>query len=109
MGPFAIQAAGMLELVMDRLHNLADASEPAPQRLGPRRLTIPLGRADDLGPVGRPPRPMIALALKALVDDVRTLCGRPDTGQARMRLAAQGKKRLRQRLILGAGRPNAQA
>ena len=35
--------------------------------------------------------------------------GRPDTGQARMRLAAQGKTRLRQRLILGAGRPNAQA
>src|SRR5829696_9110415 len=36
VGPFPIQAEGMLELVMDRLHNLADASEPAPQRLGPR-------------------------------------------------------------------------
>src|ERR687888_304552 len=83
VGPFPIQAEGMLELVMDRLHNLADAREPAPQRLGPRPLTVPLGRADALGAVGRPPRPMIGLALTALVDDVRTLCGRPDTGQAR--------------------------
>jgi hypothetical protein len=32
-----------LELSMDRLHHLADASEPAPQRLGPRRLAVPLG------------------------------------------------------------------
>ena len=109
MGPFPIQAEGMMELVIDRLHYLADASEPAPQRLGPRRLPVPLGWADDLGPVGRPPRPMVGLALKALIDDLGTQRGRPDTGQARMRLAAQGKTRLRQRLILGAGRPNAQA
>ena len=39
MGSFPIQAEGMLELVMDRLHNLADTREPAPQRLGPRSLT----------------------------------------------------------------------
>ena len=43
MGPFPIQAEGMMELVSDRLHNLADASEPTPQRLGPRRLAVPLG------------------------------------------------------------------
>src|SRR6516165_11534413 len=107
MGPFSIQAERMLELVMDCLHNLADAREPAPEPLGPRRLTVPLRWADDLGPVGRPPRPLVGLPLKALIDDVRTLCGRPDTGQARMRLAAQSKKRLRQRLILGAGGPTA--
>src|SRR6516164_3601694 len=107
MRPFTIQAEGVLELIMDRLHDLAHAGEPAAQRLRPGPLTVPLGRADDLGPVGRPPRPMIGLALKALVDDVRTLGGRPDTGQARMWLVAQGKKRLRQRLVLGAGRSTA--
>src|SRR5215471_20304240 len=107
MWPFPLEAEGMLELVMDRLHHLADAREPAPQRLGPRPLAVPLGRAEDLGPVGRPPRPLVGLPLKALVDDVRTLCGRPDTGQARMRLTAQGKKRLRPRLLLGAGCPAA--
>src|SRR5215471_9532687 len=74
MGPFAIEAEGTLQLVMDRLHNLADAREPAPQRLRPRRLTVPLGRAEDLGPVGPPPRRMVRLALKALVDDIRPLC-----------------------------------
>ena len=108
MGPFPIQSAGMVELSMDRLHTLADASAPAPQRLGPRRLAGPLGRAEDRGPLGRPPRPLVGLALKALVDDVRTLCGRPATGQARMGLVAQGTKRLRQRLGLGAGRSPAQ-
>jgi len=81
MGPFSIQAEGMMELVIDRLHNLADAGEPAPQRLGPRRLTVPLGRADDLCPVGHPPRLLVGLALKALVDDRGTQRGGPDTGQ----------------------------
>jgi len=109
MGPFPIQAEEMMELVMDRLHKLADAGEPAPPRRGPRRLPVPLGRADDLGPVGRPPRHRVGLALTALVDDRGTQRGRPDTGQARMGLAAQGNKRLRQRLLLGAGRPTATA
>src|SRR5215475_1555902 len=84
MRPFPIEAKGVMEFLIDRLHNLADAGEPAPQRLGPRRLTVPLGRADNLGPIGRPPRPMVGLALKALVDDIGTLRGRPDTGHARM-------------------------
>src|SRR5215831_4819207 len=109
MRPFTIQAEGVLELIMDRLHDLAHAGEPAAQRLRPGPLTVPLGRADDLGPVGRPPRPMIGLALKALVDDIGTPRGRPDTGQARMGPAAQGKKRLRQRLILGASCSKAKA
>jgi hypothetical protein len=52
---------------------------------------------------------MLGLAIKALVDNRGTPRGCPDTGQARMRLAAQGKTRLRQRLLLGASRPNAKA
>jgi hypothetical protein len=35
MGPFTIKAEGMLELVIDRLYNLADSRKPAPQGLGP--------------------------------------------------------------------------
>ena len=109
MGPFPIQAEGMLELVMDRFPNLADAREPAPHRLGPRPLTVPFERADDLGPVGRLPRRMVRLALKALVDDIGTPRGRPDTRQARMGLAAQGKKGVGQPVILRASRPTATA
>src|SRR5262245_24177385 len=109
MGAFSIQAEGMMELIMDRLHNLADTREPAPQRLGPRPLTIPPRRTNDLGAVARPPRRMVRLALKALVNDIRTQRGSPDTGQARLGLATQGKKGVCQRLILGAGCPNAKA
>src|SRR5262249_48410157 len=36
MGAFPIQAEGILELVMDRRHNLADTREPVSPRLGPR-------------------------------------------------------------------------
>jgi len=38
LGPFPIQADGMLELRVDGLHHLADARAPAPPRLGPRPL-----------------------------------------------------------------------
>src|ERR687888_607438 len=109
LGPFPIQAEGMLELLVDGLHNLADAREPAPPWLGPKPLTVPPGWADDLGAVGRPPRRVVRLALKARIDDIRTLRGCPDTGQPRLGQAAQGKKRLRQRLILGASRSTAAA
>jgi hypothetical protein len=109
MGPFSIQAKGMMKLVIACLYNGADVSEPALQRLGSRRPPVPLGQADDLSPVGRPPRAMISLALKALVNNRETQRGRPDPGQTKLGLVARGKKRLRQRSILGAGRPNAKA
>jgi erythromycin esterase-like protein len=52
---------------------------------------------------------MVRLAFKALVDDIRPHRGRPNTGQARLGLAAQGKKGFGQRLIPSAGRPTATA
>jgi len=82
----------VVELIMDRLPNLADACKPAPQCLGPRPLTGAPRRTDDLSAVGRPPCRMVGLAFKALVHDVRTQRGRPDTGPARRGLATQGKK-----------------
>src|SRR4030095_6474208 len=105
MRPFPIEAKGVMEFLIDRLHNLADTREPAPPWLRPRPLAVALGWADALAAVGRPPRPMVRLALKALVDDIRTPRGSPDPGQPRLGIAAQGKKCLRQRLILGAGCP----
>src|SRR5215831_19116784 len=109
MGPFPLEAKGVMEFLIDRLPNLADAREPAPPWLGPRPLTVAPRWADDLGAVGPPPRRMVRLALKALVDDIRTARGSSDTGQPRLGRAAQGKKRLRQRLILGAGGPTTKA
>ena len=87
MGPFTIQAEGMLELIIDRLYNLADSRKPEPQGLGPWRLAIPFGRADDLCAVEPPPYRMVPLPFKTLVDDIWASGGCPNTGQARMRLA----------------------
>src|SRR5215471_1818693 len=72
MGPFPIQPEAMMELIVNGLHNLANAREPAPPRLGPRCLTVPPWSANDLGPVGHPPCRMVRLALKALGHDIRT-------------------------------------
>src|SRR5215475_4286706 len=68
MGPFTIQTEGMMELLVHRLHHLAYPRQPATQPLGPRRLTIALGRTKDLGSVASPPRSLIGLSLEALVD-----------------------------------------
>ena len=92
MGPFSTQAKSMMKLVIARLYNGADASKPAPQRLGPRRLPVPFGRADDLSPVGRPPRAMIGPALEALVNNRGTQRGRFDPDQIRLGLPAGSKK-----------------
>src|SRR5215468_10336613 len=109
MGPFPLAAQGVRELLMDRLHHLADAREPAPPWLGPRPLAGAPRWADDLGAVGPPPRRMVRLALKALVDDIWPPGRGPHTRQARMGMATEAKKRLRQRLILGAGGPTTKA
>ena len=66
MGPFTIQAEGMMELLVYCLHHLAYAREPAPPRLGPRPLTVPPGWADDLGTVGRHPAVWFAWPSKPL-------------------------------------------
>src|ERR1700756_951705 len=61
MGPFPVQAKGMKELLVDGLNDLTDSCQPATPGLRPRRLAIPLGWADDLGPKGLPPRGMVRL------------------------------------------------
>src|SRR5919205_1636138 len=55
MGPFPIEAEGMMELLVHRLHDLAHPSEPTPEPLGPRRPAIALGGADDLGAISPSP------------------------------------------------------
>ena len=43
MGPFPIQAAGMLELLVHRLHHLAYPRQPATEPLGDGVLLLRLG------------------------------------------------------------------
>ena len=109
MGPFTVQAAGRMELLVHRLHHLAYPSHPAPEPLGPWRLAMALGRTDDLGSVAPPPPRMRRLPLKAFVDHIRAQGRGPHTQQPRVGLTAQGKKGVGQRLVLGAGRSKAKA
>ena len=107
MGPFTVQAEGMMELLVHRLHHLAYPSHPATEPLGPWRLALALGRTDALGSVEPPPPRMSRLPLKAFVDHIRPQGRSPHTRQPRVGLTAQGKKGVRQWLVLGAGRAKA--
>ena len=109
MRPFPIEAEGMRELVIHGLHALAHSSHPAPEPLGPRRPTVALGRADDLGAIGLPPGHLIGSPLEAFVDDLRPTGWSPNTRQAKVGMAAESKERFCQGLIFGAGRTTAEA
>src|SRR5919199_5585796 len=91
MGPFAIEAEGMPELLIHGLHNLPHPSQPAPKPLGPRRSPIALRRTDDLSALGLPPGLLVGLSFEALVDNRRPTGRCPHARQARVGIAAQGK------------------
>jgi hypothetical protein len=108
MRPFAVEAEGMRELLIHRLHDLAHPSHPASEPLGPRRPAMAFGWADDLGAIGPPPGHPIDLPLEPLVDDVWPTGRGAHARQARMRMATQGKERLCEGLIFGTGRGKAE-
>src|SRR4029450_9244610 len=89
----------MMELLVHCLHHLAYPRQPATQPPGARRLTIALGRTNDLGSIASPPRSLIGLSLEALVDHVGPTGRRSHTRQAWMGLAAQSKEGFCQGLI----------
>src|SRR4029453_943108 len=90
MGPLSVQAEGVRELLVDRLHALPHACLPAPQRLGPRGLTSPLRRTDAWGVGGSPPRVLVRPPLKALLDHIGAKGWTPHTRQLRVRLTTPG-------------------
>ena len=100
MGPFPIKAEGMMELLVHRLHALAHPSEPTPEPRGPRRPPMALGGTEDLGAISPPPCRLLGLPLATLLDAVRSAGWGPNTRQTRVGLAAAGKDRLRQGLLL---------
>src|SRR5262245_12241216 len=109
MGPFAIEAESMPELLLHGLHDLAYSSQPASESLGPRHAAVALRRAEDLGARGPPPGLVVGVPLAALVDDIRSTGREALTRQARVGIAPEGKERLRQGLIFGTGRTKAAA
>src|SRR4029453_14221291 len=109
MGPFPIEAEGMMELLVHRLHDLAHPSEPTPEPLGPRRPAIALGGADDVGAISPPPGHLVGLPLETFIDDIGSAGWGTHTRQTRERMAAEGKERLCQGLILRTRSPKPEA
>ena len=109
VGPFAVEAERMPELLIDCLHDLAYPRQPASERLGPGRSAIALRRADNLGAIGPPPGCLVGLPLEAFVNDVRPRGWSAHTREARVGTAAESKERFCQGLIFGTCRPKAEA
>jgi hypothetical protein len=107
MGPFTVQANGMLEFVIACLHDLTHSGQPAPQRLKPGASTIAFGRTQNRPPRVLAPACMAGGALETFVDHIGSMAWSACSWPLRLREAAEGEKRVRQRLILCAGCPKA--
>jgi len=84
VGPLPPQTEGVEELVVDALHDLADASDPPPQTLGPYLVGVAFGWTDKPCPVALEPPEVVFGTLKALVGEIRWFV---DIGEeARLRL-----------------------
>jgi hypothetical protein len=66
VGPLPPGPEGVEQLVVDRLHYLADAGQPPPESLGPGFARVALGRVDDSRPIAIEPAPVILFAFEAL-------------------------------------------
>ena len=88
MRPLPIEAEGMMELLVHRLHDLAHPSEPTPEPPGPRRSAMTLRRADDLGAIDPPPCRLVGSPLETLIDDIRCAGWGTNTRQTRLGMAA---------------------
>jgi hypothetical protein len=109
LGPVAIAADGMPELLVHRLDDLAPPGPPTPEPLGPRRPALALGWADTLGARGPPPGLLRGVSLQALIHPVWPRSRGAHARQARGGRATQGTTRLCQGLLFGGGRRKAQA
>jgi hypothetical protein len=65
--------------------------------------------AEDLGAIGPPPGLVVGVPREALVDDRWPTGWGAHPRQARLGMATEGKARLRQGVIFGTGRANAEA
>jgi hypothetical protein len=110
VGAFSAKAEGSVELLVDGLHDLADARRPAPQLLGPIPLApVAFERADDPRPVSIEPSSVVVLALEALVDHVRPRGYRSHAPEPRVGPSSQGEESFGQRLVLGGSGGEAEA
>src|SRR5215207_3624877 len=104
MGSLRAKAKGIVELLVNRLDDLANACRPTPQPLGPSPFAPVLsGWAHDARSVEIEPAPMVLFALEALIGHVWPRGRRSHARRPGVRLAAQSEEGFGQRLVFGAG------
>jgi hypothetical protein len=102
MGSFSAKAKGIVELLVNRLHDLAEGRRPTLQPLGPSPFApVSSGWADDASSVALAPPSVILFALEAHIGHVWSGSRRSRARRPGIRLAAQGKEGLGQRLVFG--------
>jgi hypothetical protein len=69
MGTLATQAEGMVDLVVDGLHDLTHPGQPTAPSFRPGLMAIARGRAHDLRPIALPPARMRGLPLETLITE----------------------------------------
>jgi hypothetical protein len=107
--PLSTKAKSVEKLLVDGLHDLADAGDPLPQALGPRFRAVAFRWADDPHSVAVEPSSVKFFALEALVHHVRPRGGRAHATQSRVKVASRSEERLGQRLVFRAGGPETEA
>jgi hypothetical protein len=96
VGSFSAKAKGIVELLVNRLHDLAAARHPTPQPLGPSPFApLSSGRADDTCSVVLEPPSVVLFAFEALIGDVGSRGRRSYARRPGVRLAAQGEEGLK--------------
>src|ERR671927_494872 len=101
MGPRPPEAEGVEELVVDRLHDLADAGDPPPQALGPYLRGVAFGWTDKPRPVALEPPEVVFGTLEALVGDIGSRTNGAYAREPGLRRGPHSEEGLR-RLLVGA-------
>src|SRR5918993_2190980 len=100
MGSLPPQAEGVEQLVIDRLHDLADSGHPPPQALGPAPLAgVAFGWMDNLCSVAFEPPEVVLGPLKTLVCYVGSGADRAHASQPRIWAGSNGEEGFRHLLV----------
>jgi hypothetical protein len=110
MGPLSPEAECIEQLIVDALHDLANASHPLPQGLGPTPLArVSFGRMDDGCSVTLLPAPVVLNPFETFVGYVWSRADQTHTDQFGVRLSSQGEEGLRQLLVGSGSSPETEA
>src|SRR5512134_3889576 len=109
MRTLAVEAKGVLQAAIDRFDDLAQARQPPPPRARPGVTAVALRGTDDDRFVVFSPMLMIGLPFEAFVGEIRSIGRGADAGQPWVGTVACGQEGLGERLVFGAGRPEADA